>query len=79
MFKICTHYLNDDHDPDVHEYDFDDYNEAIKRFAYEIVANDSVTMAYNVINRGYDYINVSLWKMTGGVNERLAHWAKAFF
>lgn len=78
MFKVCTHYLNDAYEPEVHERDFADYNEAMTDYAYEIVANDSNAMGMKVLGMGYDYIAVSLWKVDEG-NERLAYWTKAFF
>lgn len=78
MFKVCTHYLNDDYIPEVHERDFDDYNKAMTYYAYAIVVNDTNAKAKSVIDRGYDYIGVSIWKVDDG-NERLAYWTKAFF
>lgn len=81
MFKVCTHYLNDNRDMLVYDCDFDDYKEAMTYYAHEIVANDSTVNGRNVVAMGFDYINVSLWKVAVSTcrNERLAHWSKSFF
>ena len=78
MFEVYTHYLGDDHDPEVHFYQFDEYNDAMLKYAYEIVFNDSFTIANDITARGYDFIEVSLWKMDGKL-ERLAHWMKPLY
>lgn len=78
MYRVCTHYLNGVSEPEVYRRDFETYNEAMTYYAYEIVANDSTANGRNVMSRGFDYINVSLWKVDD-IGERLVFWKKAFF
>lgn len=77
MFRVGTHYLNN-HTSETHRRDFDGYKEAMTAYAYEIVGNDSTATGRNVVAMGYDYINVSLWRIDD-VSERLAIWSKVFF
>ena len=81
MYRVCTYYLGDNRDSHGHECDFDDYNEAMSYYAYDIVINDSNTMGRNIVNRGYDFVDVSLWQIDSIAlnNKRLAYWHKSFF